>query len=34
VDGVFRESHAAAEAARLEAERTRRIEEMARKDVV
>jgi hypothetical protein len=34
VDGVFRETQAAAESARLEAERTRRIEEMARKDVV
>lgn len=33
VDGVFRETQAAAEAARLEAERTRRIQEMAHKDV-
>jgi hypothetical protein len=34
VDGVFRETQDAAEAARLESERTRRIEEMARQDIV
>ena len=34
VDGVFRETQAAAEAARLEAARTRRIEETARQEVV
>ena len=34
VDGVFRETQAAAEVARLEAARTRRIEETARQEVV
>jgi hypothetical protein len=34
VDGMIREAQAAADAARLEAERTRLMEEMARKDVV